>query len=697
MKEYSIDHKRNIALAGHHASGKTSLVEAVLFSLGVIDRMGKTEDGNTFCDYTDEEKARHLSIYATLVQTEWKKTRINALDLPGFPDFVGEIKGALQGVDGVAIVLDGCSGVEVETERAWDIADQYHIPRIAVINKLDRERSDFNKVLEQMGRVLKSIPCVPFQLPIGQESSFKGVVDLIRMKAVYFNDKGKADKVEDIPADLADEANEYREKIMDFAAETDEDVMAKYLEGEALTEDEIVSGLKKGVAQGSFVPVFCASAVKSIGISTLLDAIVDYLPSPDQRAELAVKTPEGKEEKLACSADAPLCAYVFKTVVDPFAGRLSFFRVFSGTLTLEKPYYNVALGQSERANNILEVNGKQHHAINRATAGDIAVLAKMDTLKAGQTLCDESRKVVVPPAEYPPSAMQMALVAASKAEAEKLGTCLPRIVEEDPTLSSRRDPDTHELILYGMGDLQLNIVLDRLKTQFGLAIRMKVPKVAYKETITSKGDGKYRHKKQSGGRGQFGEVVIRVEPLPRGGGFEFVDAIVGGVIPAKFIASVEKGILDAMTRGIVAGFPVVDVKVTLYDGMTHDVDSSDIAFKIAGSMGFKQVASECNPILLEPVMSLEITVPEEYMGDIISDMNTKRGKILGMDPQNGRQIIKAQAPLSEVFQYSIDLRSISQARGSFKMEFSHYEPVPRELAQKIIEAAQREKTEEQGE
>jgi len=690
MKELSIERKRNVALAGHHASGKTSLVETLLYCLGKLDRVGKTEDGAAFCDYTDEEKARGFSIYATLVHLEPKDVRINLLDLPGFPDFVAEVKGGMRVADGVVLVLDASSGVEVETERAWEYADQYELPRIAVVNKMDRERADFAATLARMNSIFK-VPCVPFHLPIGKESGFKGVVDLVKMKALYFNDRGKVEREEDIPAELKDEAESYREKIMDFAAETDEEVMAKYLEGEALSEEEIQGGLRRGVADRSFVPVFCGSAAKLVGISTLMDAMIAYLPSPADRGEIEVEKPGGGSEKIKVAAGSPLAAYVFKTVVDPFAGRMSFFRVYSGTLSLDKPFYNASLGRSERANNILDVSGKQHRTINKAEAGDIAVLPKLDSLKTGHTLCDENHPVIVKPTEFPKATIQMALRAGSKAEDEKLGTCLPRIVEEDPTLSARRDPDTHELILSGMGELHLNIVADRLKSQFGLSSHMKVPKVAYKETLTGSGDGKYRHKKQTGGRGQFGEVVMKVEPMPRGQGFEFVDAIVGGVIPSKFVLSVEKGVVEALNRGVLAGYPVVDVKVTLYDGMTHPVDSSDIAFKIAGSMGFKQVASECKPILLEPIMNVQITVPEEYMGDIMGDLNSRRGKIMGMEPRDGKQVIRAQVPLAEMFQYSIDLRSMTQARGAFEMEFSRYEPVPHDLSEKIIAAAQKEK------
>ncbi len=691
MKELSIDQKRNVAMAGHHASGKTSLVEAMLYCLGSLDRVGRTEDGTTFCDFTDEEKARQISIYATLVHLEPKDFRINLLDLPGYPDFVAEIKGAMRVADGAVIVLDASSGVEVETERAWEYADQFEIPRIAVVNKMDRERADFARSLAKMNAIFK-VTCVPFHLPIGKEADFRGVVDLVKMKALYFNSKGRVEKEDEIPADLNDEADEYREKIMDFAAETDDELMAKYLEGEALTEEEIISGLKKGVAEGSFVPVFCSSASKLIGVSTLIDAMTFYLPSPADGKEMEVEKPSGGTETIRKSAEGPLAAYVFKTVVDPFAGRMSFFRVYSGTLSLEKPFYNASLGWGGRTNNILDVSGKQHLNINKAVAGDMAVLPKMDSLKTGHTLCDENHPLVIRPTAFPGATIQLALRAGSKAEDEKLGTCLPRIVEEDPTLNARRDTDTKELILSGMGELHLNIVADRLKSQFGLTTHMRVPKVAYKETVTASRDGKYRHKKQSGGRGQFGEVVMKLEPLPRGGGFEFVDGIVGGVIPAKFVLSVEKGVVEAMARGVLAGYPITDVRVTLYDGMTHSVDSSDIAFKIAGSMGFKQVALDCKPILLEPIMTVEVTVPEEYMGDIMGDLNSKRGKIMGMKPHSGRQVIRAQAPLAEMFQYSIDLRSMTQARGSFTMEFSHYEPVPHELSEKVIAAARKEKT-----
>jgi elongation factor G len=690
VKEYSVDQKRNVAFAGHHGAGKTSLVETLLFNQGVIDRVGKTEDGTAFCDFTDEEKARKQSIYSTLIHLNLKNHRINVLDLPGAPGFLGEIKSGLRVVDGAVIVLDATSGVGVETEHAWEICEEFEIPRIAVVNKLDKERADFQKTLTQMQSIFSASNIVPFHLPIGAESDFQGVVDLIKMKALKYDDKGTIASEESIPEEMQGQADEYREQIMDYAAETDEEVMAKYLEGEDLTEEEIINGLKKGVATGSFVPVFCTSAEKRIGMASLINAMVGYLPAPDFRTEMKVKKPDGSETTIKTAEDAPLCAYVFKTLVDPFAGRLSFFRVFSGSLSLEKGFYNSSIESSEKAGSLLDVNGKKHNSVNRVNIGDIAAIPKSETLKAGHTLCDDSNKIIFPEVEFPPPVMQMAIHAKNKGDDEKLGTALPKIVDEDQTLKTERNPETHELVIYGMGDIHLNVVTSRLKSQFGIEIEMTTPKVAYRETITKKNEGRYRHKKQSGGRGQFGEVYLRLEPLPRGEGFEFVDNIVGGVISGKFIPSVEKGVHERMERGVIAGYPVTDVKVTLFDGSMHAVDSSDMAFKIAGSMGFKQIAVDCKPILLEPIFKVVITVPEEYMGDVISDLNTKRAKIMGMDPQDGKQLIKAQAPLSEMFTYCIDLRSISRARGSFVMEFSHYEPVPGELAEKIVAERQKE-------
>ena len=689
-----IAQKRNVAVVAHHGAGKTSLVEAALFMLGKIDRMGKTEDGNTFSDFTDEERERKVSIHSSLIHLDYKKHSINLLDLPGYADFIGEVKSCLHACGAAMFIINATSPIEVETEKAWNYADDFDLARIAVVNQLDKERADFEQAVDDLQSAFGK-RCVPIQVPIGKEADFKGVVDLVSMKAVTFDSKGKARVSDDIPPECQDLIDRYREMMMDCAAEVDEEVMEKYLSGEELSREEMLEGLKKAVSAKSCIPILCSSATNAIGTESVLDAIVDFLPSPIRHGKVHGHRPDSEEEvTIKVADDSDLSALVFKTRIDPHAGRLSFIRIWSGTLKPDQPVLNSTTGNIVKFHNLLQINGKEQTNIPEARAGDIIGIAKHDDVNTDDSLCSPKNPIVIPPTEYPSPTIQMAIEAENKMDDEKLSTHLHKIEEEDPTFHIRRDSETHQTVITGMGELHLDTVVYHLKHYAKINVTLSTPKVAYRETVTAHAEGSYRHKKQSGGRGQFGEVHLKIDPLPRGSGFEFVDAIVGGVVPGKFIPAVEKGVREAMERGIQAGYPVVDVKVTLFDGKDHPVDSSEAAFKTAGSICFRNTAREAKPILLEPIVQAEITVPDEYMGDTMSDISAKRGKVMGMDASNGNQVITAQVPLAEMFRYSIDLRSITRGRGSFKMEVDHYEPVPSEVASEIVAASKMEDAEE---
>ena len=694
MKEYPIEKKRNVALIAHNGVGKTTLTESMLYCKGIVNRRGRVEDGNTFSDYTDEEKNRQISIHTSLINIDHNGTRLNLLDCPGFMDFAGEIKGSVRISGGILLVVCATAGVEVGTEKAWEIATEYNKPAVAFINRMDRERADFEKALNSMNEIL-DVPSVAVQLPIGKEADFKGVVDLVKMKAIYFKENGSIEKEEDIPGDLADTAQTFREALIDRVAEADDELMMKYLDGEELSNEEITKAILLGTRSRSFIPVLCGSASNGIGIAALMDALNNLIPTPNEIGEFTIPALKG-EEKITVKPDpnGPLCALLFKTTVDPYAGKLSFFRIYSGTMSANGNVYISNKDMSLKIGNILSINGKQTNNIAHATVGDICALSKIDDLETNDTIASESLGGAFKPTYLPPPCVTMAIETPSKADDEKLGNFLPRLIEEDPTLSLKRDTETKQTVISGQGDLHLEVALSRLKDRYGINTELVTPKVPYKETITAQNEGSYRHKKQSGGRGQFGEVHLRLKPLKRGEGFKFVDSIVGGAIPGKFIPAVEKGLAEAMNNGMLAGFKVVDVEVELFFGKFHDVDSSEIAFKIAGSMGFKQVALTCKPILLEPIMNVKIKVPEEYMGAVIGDVNSKRGRILGMEPDGKFQRVNAQVPLSEMFRYYADLRSIARGRGSYEMEVAHFEPVPNEITEKIVAQIKKEKEEE---
>ncbi len=690
MERFATQDIRNVALLGHGGSGKTSLSEAMLFNAGgIITRLGKVDDGNTVSDFDPDEQKKKMSVSTSLLPFPWKKKKVNLLDVPGFADFIGEAIEALSVVDGAVFVISAVSGLEVQAEILWRMADDRDLPRLVFINKMDRENASFRRCLEELQEVFGS-RIVPLQLPLGEEHDFRGVVDLTTSKALVYRE-GKLSE-EEPPGGMADEIAEARERLIEGAAESSDDLMERYLNEEEISSEEVYGALLSGISAGTIVPVLCGSASHNIAVHPLMDAIVSGLPSPDMRKEVVgVKPGSGLETSIKCDDKGPLAALVFKTVSDPYVGRLTYFRVFSGCLKADTSVYNPNRDKEERVGQIFMVRGKQQIPVREVPAGDIGAVPKLSETGTGDTLCDKSNPVMLPGIDFPEPVMSLAVEPKSKGDEDKLSTALARISEEDPTFRARRDSEVKQTIISGMGEAHLETAMERMARKFGVEVNASLPKVPYKETIrrSSKAEGK--HKKQTGGHGQFGIAWVEIEPLERGAGFEFVDKIVGGVIPKQFIPSVEKGIRKAMEEGHLAGYPIVDLRATVFDGKYHPVDSSDISFQIAGSLALKGAMEGADPFLLEPIMNVEIMVPEAYMGDVMGDLNAKRGKILGMDRQGSLQVIRAQVPLSEMFRYSIDLRSLTGGRGTFTMSFSHYEEVPSHLAQKIIEQAKAEK------
>ncbi len=692
MKKYESRDIRNVALVGHCKSGKTSLAEAFLFNGKATDRIGRVDSGDSVMDFDPEEKARKLTINSAFHHLTWKKCMINIIDTPGDANFVADTHNSLQIADGAIVVIDATSGVQVVTEKVWQYLNEFKIPRIIVINKLDRENSDFYNIVDNIKATLKINPLV-LQIPIGKESGFKGTVDLVKMKGYVFADDESGDfKEGEIPEDGKDNAARLRQKLIEDVAESHEELLEKYLEGQELSAEEIGTGIKKGIQNQSLIPLLCGSAINNIGIKLIMDAVAEYLPSPIERGTVEVLNPKTKEDiKLEPKEDAPLAAYVFKTIADLYAGKLTIFRVFSGSLNADSSVYNGTKKVKEKINQILQLEGKGQKPVESAITGDIMALAKLRETTTGDTFCDEKNEICFKGIKSPNPVISYALVPKSRGDEDKMSTALARIVEEDPSLSMRRDEQTKESILSGMGQIHLDATIDKLKRKFGLELETNIPKIPYKETIKGKTRIQGKYKKQSGGKGQYGDCWLEIEPLPRSGGFEFADKIFGGAIPRNYVPSVEKGIIEAMHEGALAGYPVVDVKVSVVDGSYHEVDSSDMAFKIAASMGFKKGFMECTPILIEPVMNVEISVPEDLTGDIIGDLNSRRGRVLGMDQGVGGQVVNAQVPMAEMLRYASDLTSITSGRGMFTMEFNHYEEVPAHLSAKIIEASKNEK------
>ncbi|HET91455.1 MAG TPA: elongation factor G [Chloroflexi bacterium] len=687
MKEYATDNLRNVVLLGHGSAGKTSLAEAMLFASGAINRMGEVENGTTVADFDEEEINRHISLNLALVPVEWESCKINVLDSPGYTDFVGEVKSAIRVADLALILVDAVSGVEVGTELAWKFADEYDLPRMVVVNKMNRENANLERVLEALGEAFDQ-NFVPVNLPVGTEGQFAGVADVIKKQALM----GAAGQKADIPASLTDQVEETRTALVETAAESDDELIMKYLEGEELTDKEIHRGLRASVLNGTAVPVLVTAATAGLGTQALLNALVSYAPSPTDRGPVIAQGPAGEEE-IAPTELAPLTALIFKTTADPYVGKLTYFRVYGGLLESDSRVYNSRAEEEERLGQIYVMRGKEQMPVPHLRAGDIGAVAKLAHTVTGDTLCDKGHPVRLPGPSFPSSLFAVAVHPTSKADQAKLGPTLTRICEEDPTLQWRQEASTRQTILEGMGEAHVDIAVRRMENRFGVGVTTTIPKVPYRETVTQTRADQYRHKKQTGGAGQFAEVHMRLEPLPRDTGYEFEWEVFGGAISRSFESSIQKGIKQVMEQGVIAGYPVVDVKAVVYDGKEHPVDSKDIAFQIAAREVFKKVMQDAGPALLEPICRATVTVPEEYTGDIIGDLNTKRAQVQGMDQQTGKSIIKVLVPLAEMQRYATDLRSLTQGRGIFSMEIDHYEPMPAHLAQEIMAAHQREKEE----
>lgn len=680
---------RNIVVGGHGSCGKTTLLEALLYLTGATTRFGSTEDGTSVLDFEPEEKERKMSIRLSIAPVRHKGYKINFIDTPGYADFIGEVYSGINAADAALIVVDAVAGIQVQTDKVFQLTA--NLPRAFFINKLDHHDADFFATLDSIKDFYGDINLAPVIIPIGQGEALKGAVNLLNQKAYLVTD-GKVQESE-IPDDMKDLVAEYAEKLMEAAAEGDDEVLEKYLEEGTISHDDLVKAFKKGFIEGSVIPVFAGSAKHLCGVLSLLEDIIEFFPSPAERGPVKVLDKDGNETQLEFSEDGDPVAYVFKTTADPYVGRLSFVRVFRGKITTNSQLYNSSNQRKERVGHLYEMLGKEQKEISEITAGDIGVIPKLAETVTGDTLCSEKNPVRYVGLQLPEPVYSIAVEPKSKGDEEKLSSSLQKLAEEDPTLRVNRDPESKQIIVSGLGDLHLDVLLETMKRKFGVEATTSEPKIPYRETIKSSAKAQGKYKRQSGGRGQYGDVWLEIEPLERGAGFEFVDKIVGGVVPKNYIPAVEKGVREAMQSGILAGFPVVDVRVTLYDGSHHPVDSSDMAFKIAGSMGFKNAAQQANPTILEPIMKVEVVVPEKYMGDVMGQLSGKRGRILGTESLGKYEVIRALVPLAEMMHYATELRSITHGEGSFTMEFSHYDEVPYELQQKIIEQAKKEEEE----
>jgi elongation factor G len=686
MTQYGLENIRNLVLLSHSGAGKTSLSEAILFATGAINRLGKVEDGTTTSDYDPAEVKRKISINLSMLPCEWKGTKVNLIDTPGYSDFVGEVKAAIRVCEGAIIVICAASGVEVGSEQVWGYCEEANLPRLIFINKMDRENADFYRTLKQLQSKFGS-RCLPLQLPIGAQADFQGIVDLLTMKSYI----GSPVKEADIPSSLEDQANSFREKLVEALAEIDDKLIEKYLGGEELSLEELNNGLRQAVVTGKIVPVLACSTLKNIGIAQLLDTMYSYLPSPKER-EVVIASDSAKQvQRIEPSQEAPLAALVFKTSADPYVGKLTYFRVYMGTIDSNSQVWNATQGEAERIGQLFTLRGKTQEPISQLRAGDIGAVAKLNVTNTGDTLSTRDKPMTIAPILFPEPIFSEAVHPKTKADVDKLGVALSRLSEEDPTLRVHRELDTNETILSGLGETHLEVAAEKMLRKFGISVELETPKVPYKETITIPTKAEYKHKKQTGGHGQYGHVFLKLEPLPRGTGREFIDKVVGGAIPKNYIPAVEKGVNEAAQEGVLAGYPVVDVKTTVYDGTFHPVDSSDICFKIAGAQALKKGLSQGQPILIEPIVNIKVRVPEEFTGDIIGDLNTKRARVSGMSPEAGMNVIEAQVPQAEILRYAINLKSITQGRGSFTVNFSHYEEVPPNITQKIIAERQAKK------
>lgn len=689
MKTYAGADIRNLAIVGHNDTGKTTLISQLLFNAGAVTRLGRIEDGTTVTDFDQDEIDRRHSISAAIAFAEWKDRKINLLDTPGFGIFLMEARTALRVADAAAVVVSGVTGAEVSTEKVWRFAEEFELPRMVIANKMDRERASATRVIENLQeKFSKNI--VPLQLPLGEEKQFSGVVDLITMKAYRYAADGSGKYAEEeIPADLKPTADEWRERLIEKVAEGDDTLMERFFDQGGLSQEELLDGLRREIAAHEIYPLLFTSASHNIGGHLVLDAIVALMPSPEAVTEVRGKTPKGEETTFERRAEGFPAALIFKTTSDPFSGRVSLFRVYSGTFHSDHTYWNASRQHEERVGKLQLMQGKQPTPVTELRAGDIGAVAKLKDAHTGDTLTAKDHQIILPHIEYPESAISFALEPKAKGDEDKIANALHRIMEEDPTIRFGRDEQTKEFLISGQGQLHVEVVIGKLKKKYGVDVILHPPKVPYRETITRAAEAHGRHKKQSGGHGQFADCKIKMEPLPRGGDFEFVDEIFGGSIPRQYIPAVEKGIQETRKQGYLAGFPVVDFRVRLLDGQFHAVDSSELAFKIAGALAFKDAMANARPTLLEPVMHIEVYAPTEYVGDLMGDLTSRRGKVEGIDTQGDTQVVKAHAPMAELLTYGSTLRSLTQGRGSFHMEFSHYEEVPRNLQDKIIAEAKK--------
>ncbi|MHB1132639.1 MAG: elongation factor G [Chloroflexota bacterium] len=687
MKQHGTEQVRNVGLFSHGGAGKTTLSEALLFNSGTINRMGQVEEGTTVSDYDPEETKRRISVQLTILPFEWKDYKINLIDTPGYADFIGEVREAIRVVDTAVILVDAVSGVEVGTETMWRAASEYDLPRVVVITKMDRENAEFRRTVEQL-RDRFGAKLVPIQMPVGSQTNFQGVIDLLSRKAYT----GPRPTATEPAADLAGEMATLREQMVESIAETDDKLINKYLEGEEIGDDDLKAALRRAVVNGQLVPIVCAAAGGSLGVAPILDVITDYLPSPADRGSVTATDPMANTEvEIEPSGNQPLLAFVFKTAADPFVGKLTYLRVYSGTMTSNSQVYNANRGREERIGQLYTIRAKSQEPTESLIAGEIGAVAKLQETTTGDTLCQRDRVLRLQPSTFPQPSFAVAISPKTKADLDKLGSALQRLVEEDPTIQVRKDADTNEMVLSGMGESHVDVATERMNRKFGVAVETAVPKVPYKETIRSSTRAEYKHKKQTGGHGQYGHVFLQLEPLPSGGGFEFADKVVGGSVPRNFIPAVEKGVRESLGEGVLAGYQVVDLKVTLVDGSYHPVDSSEMAFKIASSQAFKKGVEQAKPVLLEPIVNLTVTVPESSMGDVMSDLNSKRCRVLGMDTSDDSSVIRAVGPLSELRTYATDLRSLTGGRGTYSLEFDHYEEVPAHLTANIVAEAKKER------
>ncbi|MDO8282830.1 MAG: elongation factor G [Thermodesulfovibrionia bacterium] len=683
---FDTDKIRNIAVIGGGRAGKTTMTDALLFTAKAIPRIGRIEDGTTTTDYEPEEISRTISISSALAFCDWQGCRLNIIDTPGYINFIEDSKACLSVADGVIAVVSALTGVKAENEQVWKCADSYKLPRLVFISKMDRDNADFASAVSSVEKAY-DVSVVPLNIPIGAGPGFEGIIDVVNMKALKF--KGGSIFEEEIPEELKSQSEEFRTRLIERVAESDDSLLEKYLEGEELSSDEINKGLKNGVLTGKLVPVFCGSSTLNIGMSQLLDAAVKTLPSPAEKAALGpVKAKDqktGEEVIIKINEGGPLAVRVFKTIADPFAGKLTLFRVYSGSLKADTTVYNSTHDVKEKLGSVFYLQGKNHIPAQDVGPGGIAAVAKLKSTLTGDTLCDVSKPVIFDPIKFTEPMISYAIEPKSRGDEDKVSTGIHRLLEEDPTLKFTRDAETKDMILSGMGQVHLEVILEKLKRKFGTEVIMKAPKIAYRETIRTSADAQGKYKKQSGGKGQFGDCWVRIEPLPRGAGFEFINNVVGGSIPRSYIPAVEKGIIEAMAQGLYAGYPMVDLSASVYDGSYHSVDSSEMAFKIAGSFAIKKAVQDARPVLLEPIVKVEITVPDEYLGSIMGDLNTKRGKVQGVEQSGDNQKVVALVPVSEMLTYANQLNAITSGRGVYTMSPSHYDEVPEHIAKKIIE------------